>query len=75
MSTTRDIDDQTPPALERAYRTVTPAYRGRGDGEMTVFGLGYALVLAVLLVPLIPFVVLLWAVSKAFDAVSGRPAR
>lgn len=58
--------------LPPTYRTVTPPYRGRGDGEMTFIGLGYALLLAIVLVPLAPFLAFLWVTSKLIDAVRGR---
>ena len=58
-------------AVRGAIQTVTPPYRGRPDAEMTAFGLAYFLVLFVLLVPLLPFVLVYWVLSKAVDAI-GR---
>ena len=54
--------------LTRAYRTVTPEYVGREDVEMDVVGWGLFLGLVVLLVPLLPFLVIIWLVGKVLDA-------
>ena len=56
-------------AIRGAVHTVTPPYHGRPDAEMTAFGLAYFLVLLVLLVPLLPFVLVYWMLSKAADAI------
>lgn len=63
-------DDPTMP--KRVIRTVTPPYRGRRDTEMSVIGWGYFLGLIVLLVPLLPFIVIVWLLSKAMEALRGR---
>ncbi|MFB6107199.1 MAG: hypothetical protein ABEJ70_09525 [Halobacteriaceae archaeon] len=66
--------DAEPPAPvhRRVVRTVTPPYRSRPDEEMNAIGLAYLLGLLVLLVPLLPFLVIVWAISKVVDAVAGR---
>ena len=45
-------------------RTVTKPYRSRADDEMNIIGLLYGLGLLVVLIPLLPFIVLLWVLSK-----------
>jgi len=45
-------------------RTVTQPYRSRSDEEMNIIGLLYGLGLLVVLLPLLPFIVLIWALSK-----------
>jgi hypothetical protein len=50
-------------------RTVSPAYRGRFDGEMHSIGLLYAALLAILFVPLLPFVVVIWVAWRVAGAV------
>ncbi|NHN60917.1 hypothetical protein G9466_17785 [Halorussus sp. JP-T4] len=50
--------------MKKVVRTVTPGYRGRPDAEMTTIGIAYGLGLLVLLVPLLPFIVIVWLVSK-----------
>ena len=57
------------PTLPEALRTVSPAYRGRFDGEMHTIGLLYAALLAILFVPLLPFAVVIWAVWRLARAV------
>jgi hypothetical protein len=53
-------------------RTVTPSYLGRPDREMDVFGWGMFLTLAIILVPLLPFLVIGWVISKLLDIVDPR---
>ena len=65
--------DETPGLVTRAYRTVTPAPRGHEDSEMNAIGWGMFLALLLLLVPLLPFVVIVWFVSKVIDTITpGR---
>ena len=59
-----------PGLVTRVYRTVTPAPRGHEDGEMNAIGWGILLGLLVLLVPLLPFVAIVWAVGKVIDALT-----
>ncbi|SEO53121.1 hypothetical protein SAMN04487948_103102 [Halogranum amylolyticum] len=65
-------DDTETGVLTKAYRTVTPGYRSRPDTEMNVIGLTYFLVLLVLLVPLLPFIIVVWLISKFLDFVAGQ---
>ncbi|MDL5363026.1 hypothetical protein [Halalkalicoccus sp. NIPERK01] len=64
-----DSEDST---VKKTLRTVTPYYRGRPDEEMNLIGVTYFLVLLVLLVPLLPFIVIVWALTKVFDAIDQR---
>lgn len=50
-----DSDESTPKAV---LRTVTPPYRGRPDSEMSTIGFSIFLGLLVLLVPLLPFILI-----------------
>jgi len=52
--------------------TVTPPYRGRPDAETDGTGPGYALGLVVLLVPMLPFLLIVWLVSKGLETWRGR---
>lgn len=45
-------------------RTVTKPYRSRTDEEMNIIGLLYGLGLLIVLIPLLPFIVLIWLFSK-----------
>ena len=44
--------------------TVTPEYFGRPDVEMDVIGWSLFLGLVILMVPLLPFIVIVWLISK-----------
>ena len=68
MSEAAETED--PSLVRRAYRTVTPGYRGREDVEMDLVGWGILLGLVVLLVPLLPFLVIVWLVGRVLDAVA-----
>lgn len=45
-------------------RTVTEPYRSRPDDEMSIMGALLGLGLIMVMIPLLPFIVVLWAVSK-----------
>ncbi|ADJ13431.1 DUF7535 family protein [Halalkalicoccus jeotgali] len=57
---------------KKTLRTVTPYYRGRSDEEMNLIGIAYFLVLLVLLVPLLPFMIIVWVLNKVFGAIHQR---
>lgn len=44
--------------------TVTPSYLGRPDAEMDVIGWAIFFGLLVLVIPLLPFIVVLWVVDR-----------
>jgi hypothetical protein len=50
-------------------RTVTPYNRGHEDGEMNAIGWGIFLAMIVLLVPLLPLLLVVWGISKVFEAI------
>jgi len=58
----RDDDDDREP-----LRTVTPSWLGGPNIEMDIFGWLIFLILLVVLLPVLPFVALLWLVSKTID--------
>lgn len=58
--------------VEQVVRTVTPPFRGRPDREMNVIGVGYFLLLLILLVPLLPFILIIWLLTKVFGAIRRR---
>src|SRR6056297_3644200 len=66
------MSDEEPGTVKKAVRTVTPYYRGRPDAEMTTIGVLYFLGLLILLVPLLPFLVIVWLISKLTGAVAQR---
>ena len=57
---------------EKAYRTVTPPTGMRPDMEMDSIGWVIFLVLVMLLVPLLPFILIVYVVSKGFEYLAGR---
>jgi hypothetical protein len=59
--------------LGKTIGTVTPAYRGRPDSEMNAIGLGYAALLAILLLPLLPFAAVIWVVWRVASAIRSFP--
>ena len=60
------------PASESRLQSVTPSYLGRPDREMDVFGWGMFLAMLVILVPLLPFIVIVWMISKVLDVIDPR---
>lgn len=60
-------------ALPERLRTVTPEYFGRPDREMDAIGWLIFLGLLVLIVPLLPYLALIWAIGKLTDQFTGRP--
>lgn len=50
-----------------AWRTVTDRYRSRPDAEMTAIGYIYFLVLVVVLIPLVPFLVVIWVLGRLIE--------
>ena len=61
-------DDEDRPVL----RMVTAPYRSRADEEMTLIGLLYGLGLLLVLLPLLPFIVIVWALGVIRDAMAPR---
>ncbi|WP_135824997.1 DUF7535 family protein [Halorussus ruber] len=66
MSGGSDEEDESviPEPAKKVVRSVTPAYRGRPDTEMTTIGIAYFLGLVIILIPLLPFIVVVWLISK-----------
>jgi hypothetical protein len=60
---------------QRVYRTVTPSYLGRHDAEMDVIGWSYFLGLLILLVPLLPFILILWVGNKLLKLLTRQQSR
>jgi len=58
---------QEPSAPRKVLRTVTPGSKTRPDMEMDSIGWAIFLGLVVLLIPLLPFVAIVWGLSKLLD--------
>jgi hypothetical protein len=69
MSDEGGDDDERGP-IDAAYRTLGTPYRARADAEMDVVGWSLFLGLVVLLVPLLPFLILVWAITKLLDSIT-----
>lgn len=67
--------EETPGLAKRVYRTVTPWYEGRDDVEMNTIGWALFLGIVILLVPLLPFLILVWLVTKGMDILLPRGGR
>ncbi|WP_411965318.1 hypothetical protein [Haloferax sp. YSMS24] len=57
---------------EKAYRTVTPRTGMRPDMEMDSIGWVIFLILVMLLVPLLPFIAIVYVVSKVFEYLASQ---
>lgn len=45
-------------------RTVTKPYRSRPDSEMSIMGMLLGLGLIMIMIPLLPFIAIIWILSK-----------
>lgn len=60
-------EEPSPGVLKRAYRTVTPGYESHSDSEMNSIGWVMLLLLVALFLPLLPFLLAVWAVTKLIE--------
>lgn len=63
-------DDDEPSVPKQVIRTVTPGVTGKRNIEMDAFGWGILLGMVVLLIPLLPFIILIWLFTKLLDLFS-----
>ena len=63
-------DDSTLEPAKAVYRTLGEPFRARADAEMDAVGWTIFLGMLILLVPLLPFIVLVWLITKVLDAVA-----
>jgi len=61
-----------PEPAKRVLRTVTPPYRSRPDAEMTTIGWMLFLGTLAILVPLLPFIFVVWLITKVADFVNRQ---
>ncbi|HKL28365.1 MAG TPA: hypothetical protein VJ898_03760 [Natrialbaceae archaeon] len=73
MSVPADSDSEPDSTLVETIRTVTPPTPSRPNLEMSTFGWGVFLGLVILLIPLLPFVVIIWAISKLLERSNRTP--
>ncbi|GGO02123.1 hypothetical protein GCM10009030_36330 [Haloarcula pellucida] len=70
VSMADDADESTDSILPEPLRTVTPLTGPHRDESMDVIGWGMFLGLLVLLMPLLPFILIVWLISKVTEAVA-----
>ncbi|EMA20994.1 DUF7535 family protein [Haloarcula argentinensis] len=67
MAKSPDDEAEDSGRLPKALRSVTPGTGSRRNEEMDVFGWGMLAGLLVLLVPLLPFIIIVWGISKVTE--------
>lgn len=73
MSTDSDIQPADDPGvLTKAYRSVSPRYTSHSNAEMDSIGWAIFLGMLVLLLPLLPLLVIVWALERGINALAGR---
>jgi hypothetical protein len=60
-------ETREPSAPRKVLRTVTPGSKPRPDAEMDSIGWAVFLGLVILLIPMLPFLAVVWVLSKAID--------
>ena len=65
-----EVDESTLEPAKTVYRTLGKPFRARADAEMDAIGWTIFLGMVILLVPLLPFIILVWLVTKGLDAVT-----
>jgi hypothetical protein len=68
MSDAESAADES--TLEPVYRTLGKPFRARADAEMDAIGWTIFLGMIILFVPLLPFILLVWVITKVLDAVA-----
>jgi len=63
-------DESTLEPAKTVYRTLGKPFRARADTEMDAIGWTIFLGMLILLVPLLPFLFLVWLITKVLDAVT-----
>jgi hypothetical protein len=56
------------PVVERVLRTVSPRRKDNEDATMNALGWGIFLGLVVILLPMLPFIIIVWLIAKLLDA-------
>ncbi|EMA08648.1 hypothetical protein SAMN05443574_11747 [Haloarcula vallismortis] len=70
MSKSPDDDTKDSGRLPAPLRSVTPGTRSGPNEGMDMIGWGMLAGLLVLLFPLLPFIVIVWGISKVTDALT-----
>ncbi|AFK18154.1 hypothetical protein E6P09_05160 [Haloferax mediterranei ATCC 33500] len=65
-------EDDSLSLSQKAYRSVTPETSMHPNIEMDSIGWTMFLILVVLMLPLLPFLIIVYALSKGFDYFAGQ---
>ncbi|ADE05097.1 MULTISPECIES: DUF7535 family protein [Haloferax] len=65
-------EDDSSSLARKAYHTVTPGSHMRPDSEMDSIGWTMFLILVVLLVPFLPFIAIVYVLSKVFGYLNAQ---
>lgn len=63
--------DESPSTIKKIYRTVTPGVSEQENVEMDIFGWTIFLGVLFFLLPLLPFILIVWVITKLLDALVG----
>ena len=63
--------DESPSTIKKVYRTVTPGVSEQENVEMDIFGWTIFLGVLFFLLPLLPFILIVWVITKVLDALVG----
>jgi hypothetical protein len=63
--------DEAPSTIKNVYRTVTPGVSEQENVEMDIFGWTIFLGVLFFLLPLLPFILIVWVITKLLDALVG----
>jgi hypothetical protein len=72
---TETASDDDPGVLTKTYRSVSPWYRSHPDAEMDSIGWAMFLGILVLLLPLLPFLIVVWVLERLVSAAAGLRGR
>ena len=70
VSTSMSDDDTSDSILPEPLRTVTPPSRTHPDSGMNLIGWGMFAGLLVLLLPLLPFLLIVWVIARVTEALT-----
>ncbi|AKU06590.1 MULTISPECIES: DUF7535 family protein [Haloferax] len=65
-------EDDSLSLAQKAYHTVTPGTRPRTNSEMDSIGWTMFLILVVLMVPFLPFIAIVYVLSKVFGYLNAQ---
>jgi len=66
---TESTEESSTPVVKKAIRTVTPGYGSHEDAGMNAVGWTLFLGLVLLLLPFLPLLIVVWAISKLLEKV------